>query len=139
MVGRELHLPALPGQLEVGQRHHAGVVDEHLQRPAPGRDEGGDRPLVGKIEPADVDGGVARRGGDLGGRSTAGIGVPYGECDLGARARQRACGLDADARRAAGHDRALAAHVDPGHDLCRSGVEAERGRDQGVRTHECSF
>jgi hypothetical protein len=79
VVGRELHLPALRGQLELGQRHHAGVVDEQVQRPAPARGEGGDRRAAGQVEPADVDVGVAGGGGDVGGRLLAGAGVAHGE------------------------------------------------------------
>ena len=130
VVGRELHLPALRRQLELGQRHHAGVVDQDVQRPAPVRDEGGDGRLVGEVEPADVDGGVAGGGGDVGGGPLAGVGVAHGERDFGARAGQRAGGLDPDARRAAGDDRALAREVDAGDHLGGGRVEAEAGLDE---------
>ena len=108
-----------------GERHHAGVVDQDVQRAVPGGDERGDRGLVGEVEAADADGpAVDRRGGAL-----ARGGVAHGEGHLGAGAGQRAGGLDADAGRAAGDDRALAGQVDALDDLGGRGVEAERGGD----------
>ena len=38
VVGRELQLPAL-GRARLGGRHHAGVVDQHVQRPVQAADE----------------------------------------------------------------------------------------------------
>lgn len=36
VVGRELHLPPVGSVLQVvGERHDAGVVHQHIQRPAP--------------------------------------------------------------------------------------------------------
>ena len=112
VVGRELHLPALFSPLEVGQSHHAGVIDEQVERPAPVRDEGGDGGLVGEVESLDVNGGVAGGSGDVGGDPVAGVGVAHGERDFGARAGQRTCRLDPDARRTAGDDRAPAREID---------------------------
>ena len=75
MVGGELQLPTLCRQLEVRQRHHAGVVDEQMERSTPARGEGGDRRLVREVEPADVECIVARGGGDVGGTSVSGGGI----------------------------------------------------------------
>ena len=130
VVGRELQLPALGRELPVGQPHHGGVVDEQVQRPGPSPRRTRRPSPVGEIEPADVNGGVARRGGDVGGGPFAGLGVAHGERDVGARARERPRRLDADARRAAGHDRAPAAEVDAVDHLRGGRVEAERRGDR---------
>jgi hypothetical protein len=96
MVGRELQLHAVPGQLFFGQEH-AGVVDEDVQRPMPACRECGDRIKVGEVEPADSDSTVLGRGGDLGRGSVADLDVADGERDLGACTGQRPGGLDPDA------------------------------------------
>jgi hypothetical protein len=49
MVGRELELPAVRRQLERGQRHHAGVVGEDVERLGPVVRESGDRGRIGEI------------------------------------------------------------------------------------------
>ena len=54
VVGRELQLPAAVGQLMRWQRHHSGVVDEQVQRPVPGGDEGAHGVEVGEVESADA-------------------------------------------------------------------------------------
>ena len=96
VVGRELELPAVGCQLELGERHHAGVVDEDVQRPGPGAREGGNRGRIGEVERSDLDGVVAGRILDLGRDEFAGVGVADGEDDGGAGAREGPGGLDAD-------------------------------------------
>lgn len=90
--------------------------------------------MVGEVEPGYVDAGVAGGGGDVGGCPVAGIGIAHRERDVGARAGQGTCRFDADARGGAGHDRALAAQVDPGNYLCGGRVESERS---GNGCHGC--
>ena len=60
------------------------------------------------------------------------VGVADGEGHLGAGAGERPGGLDADAGRAAGDDRALAGQVDAGDDLGGGGLGAERCGDASV-------
>lgn len=93
VVGGELALEARGRALELLDGHHARVVDEHVQRPVPGGDEGADRVEVGQLERRDADIAV-----DVGGDALAGLGVADGDRYLGAGLRQRAGGLDADAR-----------------------------------------
>jgi hypothetical protein len=98
VVGLELELPALRGQLEVRQCHHAGVVDEDVQRARSARYEGGDRGRVRQVEPDDVDRVVTRAGPNVGGRTLAGANVAHGQRHVGARPGQRPCRVDSDAR-----------------------------------------
>ena len=102
VVGGELELPAFRGA-EFGGRHHAGVVDEDVERAVPVRDEVGDRLLVGQVQPC------ADRDGDFG----AGGGEDPG-------------GLQSEAGAAAGDDRASAGQVDAVDHLGGGGGWAER-------------
>jgi hypothetical protein len=131
VVGRELHLPALRGPTQVGQ-YHAGVVDQQVKRPGPFRDERGDGRSVGEVEPANTDGTVAGGDGDVGGGPVAGVGIPHGERDFGARAGQRPRRLDTDPRRASGDDRAAAGEVDAVDHLGGGRVKSERGLDENL-------
>jgi hypothetical protein len=63
---------------------------------------------------------------DVGGGPVAGVDVPDGDGDLGAGLGQRPGGLDPDAGGAPGDDGAPAGQVDPGEDLGRGGLPAER-------------
>ena len=125
VVGGELHLPALGRVLERGERHHAGVVDEQVQRAAPVRHERGHRGLVDEVEAADAHGAALdrRRGAPSRG------GVAHRERDLGAGPGEHAGRLDPDARRAAGDDRAPTGQVDARDDLGGRRVESESGGD----------
>ncbi len=129
VVGRELQLPAFGGAL-FRRGHHAGVVDEDVQRSVPFVDECGDRGTVGEVEGRDVDATV-----DLGRDARSGGAVADGERDGRAGTGERAGGLDADAGGASGDDRAAAREVDSGHDLRRRGVEVEGGCDAGHDDH----
>ena len=111
VVGGELQLPAL-GRARLGGRHHACVVDEHVQWARPGRDEGRDRRPVGEVEVLDAHVGIARGFDDLAGRALAGGKVAHRERHVGSRARQRTRRLDSDPGRAAGDDDAATAEVD---------------------------
>ncbi len=122
-------------QLTVGQSHHAGVVDQQMERTAPSRDEGGNRRLVGEIEATDVESLVPGALGQPSCCPLAGIGVAHGEGDISASAGQRSCGLDSDSRRAAGDDRALASEIDSLNHLRGGRVEAKSGLDEGSRGH----
>ena len=135
VIRGELHLDAARGELELGQRHHAGVVDEQVQRPVPAAGERGDRRQIGEVEPADMDVRVAGRRGDVGRGPVARAGVAHGERDVRSRAGERARRLDPDARRAARDDRALAAEVDALDHLRGGRVEAERRGDAVVGDH----
>ena len=75
---------------------------------------------------ADVDSLVTGRSHDVGGCACAGVDIADGERDRGSGGGQDACGLDADPRRAARDDRALAGEIDALHHLGRRGLEAER-------------
>lgn len=135
MVRRELKLPAGRCQPQLGYRHHPSVVDQDVERSAPARDEGRDRVRLGQIERPDVYGRIARRRGDLRGGLGSGSRVSDGERDLRACGRECPGRLDPDPRRAAGHDRALPGQVGARDDLGRRGVEPERCRDEGRRSH----
>jgi hypothetical protein len=102
-------------------------VDQQIRRPAPVRDEGRDRRLVGEVESADVDGHVAGGGSDVGGGPLTGAGIAHGERDFGARSDQRTCGLDPDTRGAAGDDRAPAGEVNAVDHLGGGRVKSECG------------
>src|SRR5438477_3081957 len=111
VVGRELQLPAV-GRVRLGRGHHAGVVDEEVQRAVPALDELGDRLVVGELE---VRGGYLVA--DLVRGLLAGFEVANRDRDLGAGNGQRSRGLDPDPGRAAGHDGALAGEIDALDDL----------------------
>ena len=111
--------PGPRAEPQLGDRHHAGVVDEDVQRAVQraanastdSRSASSSQPtLVAPISVAT--------------RSPA-VDVADRERDLGARAGQRAGGLDPDARRAAGDDRALAGEVDALDHLDGGRLEAE--------------
>jgi hypothetical protein len=138
VVGRELQLPAFGSQAEVGHGHHGGVVDEHVERPIPARDERGHRLWIGEIELRLANIVVAGRIDDVGRDVLAGLGVANGNRDRGARAREGPGRLDADARRAARHDRPLAGQVDAGDHLGGGRLEAERRRDERGDAQPCA-
>ena len=79
-----------------------------------------------------MDRGVAGGRRDVRRRSGAGLGVAHGERDLGSRAGERSRGLHADARRAAGDDRAPAGQVDSLGHLGGGRVGAEGRGDRGA-------
>ena len=132
VVGGELALPSAVGELERGDRHHAGVVDQQVQRAGP---RGGERrATLGEVDEVDVRHvhvGVAGGRGDVGRDPVPGGGVADREGDGRAGPGQRACGLHADAGGAAGDDRAGAGQVDALDDLVRGGGGVETGGDQG--------
>ena len=129
VVGRELHLLAAVRERQLLDRHHAGVVDEDVERPVPAGHEGVDAGEVGQLEVGDRDVVVAGARADVAGDLLAVAGPAHGEGDRGPSSGERAGGLDADARGAAGDDRPLAREVDAlDHLRCRRLV-AERGRD----------
>ena len=97
VVSRELQLPAAIGHLTRRQCHHAGVVDEQVQRPVPGGDESAHGIKVGEVESADAGPPVPVVRADIDGGPLAGGGVADGEHHLGARGGERSRGLDADA------------------------------------------
>jgi hypothetical protein len=103
-----------------------------VQRPVPGGDEGAHGVEVGEIESADADGLVAGRAADIDSGPLAGGRVAYGEHHLCARGRERSSGLDADARRCAGHDRAPAGEIDALGDVPDRGLGAEACANYGV-------
>jgi len=72
VVGRELVFPAL-GRTVERLCHHAGVVDQEVQRTLPVRGERGDGPAIRQLDRLDEDARVAGPGGDLGGGSAAGL------------------------------------------------------------------
>ena len=80
VVGRELAAPS-PRGVRLGRRHHAGVVDEDVQRAVPGVRERGDRRAIGEVEVAHVDVGVARRRGDVAAVCSPASSVAHGERD----------------------------------------------------------
>ena len=127
MVGRELELPAVWRQLERGQRHHAGVVDEDVERSGPGVREGGDRGRIGEVQRSDVNRVVAGRLADLDRGALAGVGVADGQRDRGAGARERAGGFDADPGRGAGDDCVPAGEIDALDHLGGRRLESEWG------------
>src|SRR5262249_43244563 len=97
------------------------VVDQDVQRAVPARGERLDGLELGELEV------LHGRGADLGRDALARGDVADGERDLRAGAGQRAGGLDPDAGRAAGDDRAPAGETDPLDDLRRGRLKAETG------------
>jgi hypothetical protein len=71
----ELHLAALGGALEVGQRHDSGVVEEDVQRSAPVASQSVHGLQVGKIEVFDRYSVVAGRLSNGCGDITSGLGI----------------------------------------------------------------
>ena len=98
MIGRELKLVTARRECELRDGHHAGVVDQDVERPVPTVDERGDRRRIGELQAPHVDGTVACRRADGGGYRLAGGDVTDGERDLGAVVGQDPRGLDADPR-----------------------------------------
>ena len=90
LIGRELEFTAAVGQLMRWQRHDPGVVDEQVQRPFPGGDEGAHGVEVREVKPADADGLVAGRVTDIDGGSLAGSRVADREHHIGAPGGERA-------------------------------------------------
>jgi hypothetical protein len=66
VAGRKLHLPAA-GRAGLRGGHHAGVVDEDVERSPPAADEPMDGLGAGELELDGVHGGIARVRRDLGG------------------------------------------------------------------------
>ncbi len=96
VVGGELHLPPLRRVL-LGQGHDPGIVDQHVQRPAPTRGERGHRRQIGQVEPLDAELPVARGGRNLGGDLRPSVCVAHGERDVGTGSGERPRRPHADA------------------------------------------
>ena len=111
VVGRELQLPAL-GRARLGRRHHAGVVDEHVQGPVQAATKAATDARSARSRCSRAHVGIAGRFDDLAGRALAGGEVAHRERHVGSRARQRTRRLDSDPGRAAGDDDAATAEVD---------------------------
>ena len=122
MICGELHFVPAGRHRQLLDRHHPGVVDQDVQRPVPRPDEGVDAGEVAQVErgdpggPADVRGHALTRG-DVADRKR----------DLGTRVGERPRGLDADPRRGARDDRALAGEVDAVDDLARRSSRIRTG------------
>ena len=97
MVRRELHLPSFGRPLQLGQRHDAGVVDEHVKRPVPRVHEAGDRGSIGQLEWQNPRRRQARARGNFGRDPFARMRVTHRKCDDRADRSQRA--LDVDGQR----------------------------------------
>ena len=132
MIGGELHFVAARRQRQLLDGHHPGVVDQDVQRPVPSADEGGDAAEVAQLQRADGDRGIPGVFADLRGDPLARGGIAHRECHRRTCGRQRPRGLDADARRCAGDDGALAAQVDAINDLGGRRCKAKWCRDGGV-------
>ena len=130
IVAGELHLPALVGSLEFGDRHHAGVVHQDVKRTPPPLGEGGDRRLVGQVETLDVYGVVAGLAPKVGCHRFPGLRSANGQGDLRARGTQRARRLDAQATRRARHHGSLAGQIDSRDHLVGRRLESKSGREQ---------
>jgi hypothetical protein len=87
MVGGELHFVPGRGEGELRQGHHAGIVDEDVQRPGPRAHEAGHRGRIGQVQLRDPQRTRARRQlfGDPVRDFPAGLDVAYRQCHLGAR------------------------------------------------------
>jgi hypothetical protein len=87
MVSGELHFIAGRGAGELRQGHHTGVVDQDVQRPAPGAHKAGHRGRIGQIQRCDLH--PCRPGrqlfGDLVGNFSAGRQIAHRQRHLGAR------------------------------------------------------
>ncbi len=129
MIGGELELPAL-WCAGLRARHHAGVVDQDVQRPVPGGDQRRDRCRVGEVHGRDEDVGVGATGHDRRRDTLSCVGVADREGHLRADGGERTCGLQADTRCPTGHDDPAAAQIDPADDL-GSGCFPFEGRGDG--------
>jgi hypothetical protein len=65
MIGRELHLLTAISQSQLLDRHHAGVVDEDVERSLPRGDEGVDAGEIGQFQSGDRNLVVAGAGADV--------------------------------------------------------------------------
>ena len=82
VVSGELHLPAFSGA-SLGVGHHAGIVDEDVERSPPGGDERLNRGLVSEVKRSDVDVPVVGGLDDTVGSLLASLGVAHGDRDIG--------------------------------------------------------
>ena len=90
VVGAELHLEPVDAPL-VRDRHHPGVVDQHVELTVPCLGEGAHRGEVSEVETANV----CRPGHRFAGRESALL-ITDGEHDVGADAGQLPCGDQPD-------------------------------------------
>jgi hypothetical protein len=117
MIGGELHFVSAVRQCQILDGHHAGVVDQDVQRPAPFCGEGGDAGQVAEVQRADGDRVVPGVRADVPADPFTGGDVPHRKRDGRSRIGERARRLDTDAGRAAGHDRALTTEIDARNDV----------------------
>ena len=101
VVGGELPLETVGRALQVGS-DDAGVVDEQVQRPVPGRDEVSDRERIGELETRDANGAVVDRGVHGVRRRLARGDVANRQSDLGPGRRERPRRLHPDSGRGPG-------------------------------------
>jgi hypothetical protein len=124
VVDGKLHFPPFRRAL-LRQRHHAGIVHQHVQRIVPAGRKSADGLTIREIQAADARAASARAPRNLGGRPRAGLDLAHRERHRGAGRGQRPRRLDPDARRAAGDDDLPAREVDAGGHVRGGGVEAE--------------
>jgi hypothetical protein len=98
VIRREMQLVSLSGPSELGDLHDVRVVDEDVERAAPGSDEAVDRRAVGELQRRGVRVRASRRGHDVGDDFPARVQIARGDRDVRAGAGQCASGLDADTR-----------------------------------------
>src|SRR6266487_4083664 len=112
IIDAELHFKAVFCGLPLRQRHHAGIVDQEIERSVSGgkaRGEIGHRSKLGQIERLVADFGVWKLAADSLDRiSTLGV-IAAGEHHCGPGACERQRGLIAEATSGTGNDGGLAA------------------------------
>ena len=111
VIGRKLKLPAL-GRVPLWARHHAGVVDEQVERSPPVPGKRVDRLAIRQVEVGHVHLFVTRAADDVSGDAVAGGDVAHRERHVGAGLGECSRGLHPNARRGPGDDRSPAEQID---------------------------
>jgi hypothetical protein len=139
VIGSELQLEAVNGCAPFGNRHDAGVVDEHVDVLLVGEPPGGEaahRGEVGDIELVEDDVGVGDSRADLRQRALSPLHAPAGSDDVGALACHRQRRLEAEATVGARHENRFSSLIGKvvlrpsGHDVPRI---PSRGTSQATR------